>query len=87
MRPDPNLAETIRRSHEWWQQLSEGQAGSINGLAEQTSLDASDITRFLPLVFLAPDIVEAIFEGRQPVELNVKRLRKLSPIPTDWNAQ
>ena len=51
------------------------------------AIDASDVTRFLPLAFLAPDIVEAILDGRQPVDLNVERLKKVSPIPADWNTQ
>ena len=47
----------------------------------------SDVTRFLPFAFLAPDIVEKILDGRQPIELNVERLKKVGPIPADWNAQ
>jgi hypothetical protein len=60
---------------------------SIQKLARHASIDASDVTRFLPLAFLAPEIVEAILDGRQPIDLNVERLKKVSPIPADWNAQ
>lgn len=39
----------------------------------------------LPLAWLAPDITEAILEGRQPRGLTVKRL--LAKLPMDWEEQ
>ena len=50
-------------------------------------MDAADVTRLLPLAFLAPNIVETILDGRQPIDLNVEKIKKLSPIPADWNDQ
>ncbi len=85
--PDQNLIAVVCRSYEWHQLLTEGSSWSIQKLAKHASIDASDVTRFLPLAFLAPDIVEAILDGRQPVDLNVERLKKVCPIPADWNAQ
>ncbi len=41
--------------------------------------------RILPLATLAPDIVEAILDGRQPDYLTVGRLEKGFPI--DWTEQ
>lgn len=35
----------------------------------------------LPLAFLAPDIVEAIITGMQPVDLTIKRLRRMTAMP------
>jgi site-specific DNA recombinase len=67
--------------------LAEEPGCSIDRLAKHSSIDASDVTRFLPLAFLAPDIVEAILTGKQPVDLNVERLRKLGSIPKEWTAQ
>ena len=37
------------------------------------------------LTLLAPDIVEAILDGRQPVELGVHVLRE--GIPVEWGEQ
>ncbi len=37
------------------------------------------------LAFLAPDIVEAILDGYQPVDLELERL--LKGIPISWDAQ
>ncbi len=56
-------------------------------LAERNGSHESDISRILPLAFLAPDIVEAILDGRQPVELTAESLKRLPALPTDWDAQ
>jgi hypothetical protein len=42
---------------------------------------------FLPLACLSPDIVEAILAGRQPANLTVERLKRLSDLPLEWSKQ
>jgi len=39
----------------------------------------------MPLAFLAPDIIQAIYEGRQPPGLKIKRL--CAQLPFDWAEQ
>ena len=41
----------------------------------------------LPLAFLSPDIVEAILDGRHPVEVTAERLTLREEIPLDWREQ
>ncbi|MFD1105566.1 recombinase family protein [Sphingobium olei] len=43
--------------------------------------------RIARLAFLAPDIVTAILDGRQPSELTCRKLMKMAAIPMDWKAQ
>jgi len=50
-------------------------------------MDASDVTRFLPLAFLSPRIVEAILEGRQPVDFTLERFKKAGRLPMVWQHQ
>ena len=50
-------------------------------------LPASEVSRILPLAFLAPDIVRAILAGDQPVTLTAERLKRLPSLPLDWRAQ
>jgi site-specific DNA recombinase len=45
------------------------------------------IGRRIRLAFLAPDIVEAILEGRQPADLNLTRLKQLGQLPLAWADQ
>jgi hypothetical protein len=47
---------------------------------------ASDVMRSLPFTFLAPDIVDIIVNGKQPIDLNLERLKKIGPVPFDWEA-
>lgn len=45
----------------------------------------SYVTRLLRLTLLAPDIVEAILDGRQGPEVTLARL--IEPFPLEWQAQ
>jgi len=39
------------------------------------------------LAFLAPDIVEAILDGTQPVDLTAETLSRLPDLPVSWADQ
>jgi hypothetical protein len=44
------------------------------------------LTSLVRLSYLAPDIVRALLEGRQPIELTPTRLLRLSKdLPHDWS--
>ena len=43
------------------------------------------VMKILKLAFLAPDIIEAILAGRQPVDLSQERLRRTFSL--DWSEQ
>ncbi|MEQ8509894.1 MAG: hypothetical protein RIB43_12870 [Rhodospirillaceae bacterium] len=84
---DDGLVSLIAQAHTWWTQLKSESAASIEDLAKTSQMPPSEVTRVLPLAFLAPDIVSAILEGRQPVDLTTERLKRLRPFPTDWQEQ
>ncbi len=44
----------------------------------------ADVSRILPLAFLAPDIVTAILDGTQPADLTAQKLKRLKDLPLDW---
>jgi hypothetical protein len=54
------------RAHRWKRLLEEGQYRSAGELAEAEGVTRSFVNRLLRLTLLAPDIQEAILEGRQP---------------------
>jgi hypothetical protein len=64
--PDDTLVKALVRAHRWRRRIESGQAKSITDLAEQEGVTDAYICRLLPLTCLAPDIVEAILDGRQP---------------------
>jgi site-specific DNA recombinase len=46
------------------------------------------MTSLIRLTYLAPDIIEAIFDGRHPVTLSARRLiTTTKDLPMDWAAQ
>ncbi len=84
---DPILIATIANAHAWFQELASGRKSSISDIARERGLAANEVSRLLPLAFLAPDIVAAIMAGRQPVDLTVKRLTRCESLPSDWEQQ
>ena len=51
-------------------------------------MTAAYIYTLLRLPWLAPDITTAIINGRQPQQLNAKRLMRLTArLPADWAEQ
>ena len=82
-----SLVKLIARSSDWFEKLKSGERTSLEEIAKGECMSASDVSRYLPLAFLAPDIVESIAKGRQPIELTVKRIKRLSPLPSSWQEQ
>jgi len=83
--PDDTLVRTLVRAHRWRRRLETGKAKSITDLAEQEKITVAYIAKLWPLTCLAPDIVTAILDGRQPRGLSVNRL--LQTIPESWDEQ
>lgn len=83
---DPILIKALTRAHHWFELLKQGQVNSMAEIARQEKLARSYVSTLLPLAFLAPDITQAVFAGRQPVDLNLDRLLHLS-LPLEWVAQ
>ena len=86
-KPDDNLIKLVAKAHHWLKQLTDGTASSIGELAKQTNEDGNEISRFLPLAYLAPDIIEAIVAGTHPVELTAESLRRHPALPYNWMEQ
>lgn len=84
---DEALIKTISNAHRWMQQLQSGEVATVVDIAKTETLDDGEVSRVLPLAFLAPDIVEAILEGRQPLNLTARDLKRLKPLPISWAYQ
>jgi len=86
-KPDPTLIKMLQRARHWREQLESEQAKPITDLARINSVNGSYFTRVLRLAYLAPDIVEAIVDGKQPVNLTASTLLKMHDMPIDWTHQ
>ncbi len=84
---DKTLISLVAQAHCWMDDLVTGKASTIRDIAQRASMDESDVSRFLPLAFLAPDIVEAIVAGKQPVELTTEKLKRIRSLPHAWKDQ
>jgi hypothetical protein len=84
-RPDETLIKALVRAHRWRRRIESGQAKSITDLAEQEGVTDAYVCRLLPLTCLAPDIVEAILDGRQPRGLRLAEM--LGNGPLGWQEQ
>ena len=84
-RRDDTLIKALVRAHRWRRRIESGQTKSITDLAEQEGVTDAYVCRLLPLTCLAPDIVEAVLDGRQPKGLRLAEV--LGNGPLVWNAQ
>ena len=79
------LVLAVGRAKTWMHDLRSGNYGDTAEIAQRFKLHDAHVRRLLRFGYLAPDIVEAIVEGRQPRSLTVKRL--LKGIPCAWVEQ
>ena len=84
-RIDSTLLKALARAHRWNRLLESGRYGSAAELAAAEKINPSYVSRVLRLTLLAPDIVEAIVEGRQADGIEVNLL--LQPFASSWEAQ
>jgi hypothetical protein len=71
--------------HRWRRRIESGRAKSITALTEQEGVTDAYVWRLLPLTCLAPSIVEAVLDGRQPEGLRLAEM--LGNGPRGWNEQ
>ena len=81
------LLKTIARAQQWFDRLASGEVKSLAAIATREGLNYRFVGKVVRLAFLAPEIVEAIAEGKQPPELSTELLTKRIRLPLDWNDQ
>jgi hypothetical protein len=82
---DDSLIKALARAFRWKRMLESGEFSTITELAQRERIAAPFLTRTMRLAQLAPDLVEAILDGRQPRGLTLEALRE--PLPSDWSVQ
>ena len=85
--PEPALIKAVARAYRWFDELASGRAESLREIAKAEGVGDRYVSRLLPLAFLAPDIVETILAGAQPVDLTAERLTKHTELPLRWVEQ
>ena len=86
-RVDLPLLNATARAYRWSNDLLAGRAQSIGDIARREQLTSRHVRRVMRLAFLAPRIVEAIAEGRQPADLSTIAMTQRIELPPLWSAQ
>lgn len=82
---DTTLVKALARAFRWRRMMEAERYGTIDELAAAEKINSSYVSRLLRLTLLAPDIVEAILNGRQPEEMMLPAL--MEPFPMEWSDQ
>ena len=82
---DNTMVKSLARAFRWQKLLENGTYTCLDDIARSEKISASFLSRYYRLVLLAPDIVEAILDGRQPARMTMKEL--LVPFPVEWAEQ
>ena len=84
-RVDSALLKALARGFRWRKLLETGHFATIEEIAKAENINPSYISRVLRLTLLAPETVEAILAGTQPVGLT--RAKVMKPFPMEWQRQ
>ena len=84
-RADPALVKALARAFRYQKLLDEGRYASISEMAAVERIERGYLGSLLRLTLLAPEVVEAIINGRGPANVTLPRL--LEPFPMCWAEQ
>jgi hypothetical protein len=84
-RVDNTMIKALARAFRWRKLLETGVFATVEEIAAAEKINASYVGRVLRLTLLAPDIIEAILDGRQPAEMTLQTVMR--PFAVGWDAQ
>jgi hypothetical protein len=84
-RADPAVLKSLARAFRWRRMLEDGRYASISEIPTGEKIDRGYVGSILRLTLLAPDIIEAILDGRKPEGLGLPAF--LKPFPLEWDRQ
>ncbi len=79
------IIRALARARRWQRLLEDGTYVNILELSKKEKINKSYVSRTLRLMLLAPDIIEAILDGRQPPTLQLNDLEGGHPV--EWELQ
>jgi hypothetical protein len=84
-RADPALVKALARAFRYQRMLDDGRYASISEMATAEKIERGYLGTLLRLTLLAPDLVEAILDGRTNSTIGLPALNE--PIPEVWLEQ
>jgi site-specific DNA recombinase len=86
-KPDARLIKLLVRARRFNATLVQNDGVPFAALALREGVSRSYFTRVVRLSYLAPDITQAILDGRQPRDLTAEKLLAHSRLPLAWHDQ
>lgn len=80
--PVASPLKALARGRQWYEWVVAGEVAGRRSIAQKLGLDERYVSRVLECAFLAPDILEAILDGRQPSNLTFEKLTRR--LPLNW---
>ena len=84
-RIDNTMVKALARGFRWRKMLETGMVATVTEIAAKERINPSYVSRVLRLTLLAPEIVEAVLDGRQVPEIMLPALMK--GFPVEWKCQ
>lgn len=84
-RADPALVKALARAFRYQRMLDQGRYASITEIAAAERIERGYLGSLLRLTLLAPNLVEAILDGRQAEAISLPALTE--PLPPCWMQQ
>jgi len=82
---DNAMVKALARAFRWRKLLERGTYATVAEITKAEGVNNSYVSRILRLTLLAPDIVEAVIDGRHGETMTVQTLTR--PFPVEWAAQ
>ena len=79
------LQKAVIQGFQYRDMLESSKVATVSELAQKIKQERAFLFRALSLVNLAPDIIEAVLNGKEPSSLTLSKLRK--GFPEDWTEQ
>ena len=86
-KPDARLIRLLLRARRFNATLADSEGVPFAALAQRQGVSRSYFTRLVRLSYLAPEITQAILDGRQPRDLTAEKLLEHSRLPLAWHDQ
>jgi len=86
-KPDARLIKLLIRARRFNATLVDNDGVPFAPLVKREGVSPSYFTRLVRLSYLAPDITQAILDGRQPRDLTADKLLAHSRLPLTWHEQ
>ena len=79
------MIKAVARAFRWREMLENGRYATVVEIAAEEQINESYVSRLLRLTLLAPGIVEAILDGKQPPGMTLATL--MLRVPITWREQ